>query len=59
MPYFPSCFLGLRTNFGNSYCDILRGIITFPDNKAIKHYVGIFEEIMVVNFLKLTKTSTT
>ena len=54
MTYFPSCFLVLRTNFGNSYCDIPRGIITFPDNKATKHYVGLFEEIMVENFQKLT-----
>ena len=54
MTYFPSCFLVLRTNFGNSYCDIPRRIITFPDNKATKHYVGLFEEIMVENFQKLT-----
>lgn len=58
MTYF-SCFLVLRTDFGNSHCDVPRGIITFPDNKATKHYVDIFEEIMVENFLKLTKTSTT
>ena len=56
--YFPSCFLVLRTNFGNSYCDIPRGIITFPGNKATKCYVGLFEETMVENFQKL-KTSTT
>ena len=58
MTYFPSCFLVLRTNFGNSYCDIPRGIITFPGNKATKCYVGLFEETMVENFQKL-KTSTT
>ena len=44
MTYFPSCFLVLRTNFGNSYWDIPRGIIFFPNSKATKHYVGIFEE---------------
>ena len=54
MTYFPSCFLVLRTNFGNSYCDLPRGIITFPDNKTTNCYVGLFEETVVENFQQLT-----